>query len=103
VSAFNFLLQEKVKGGMYTILVNSELLKFLIERSSCFCSEDGLPTAPAPWVEFSQGEMISLPGSYHHRLAMLREQTTNYTSCRHFHSTWKESRGRCPKMERSYP
>lgn len=56
---------------------------------NCFSSDDNddFPHIPGTWGRTFTGEIAQLPGSYHYRLPMLREQTTNYPSCRHLHNT----------------
>lgn len=97
VSAFNFLPQGNVKGTMSTVLFSSELARSPIKKisldSGCQFSH-----STGTWGRIFTAEMAQLPGSYHHRLPMLGEQTANYPSCRHLHSTWRERRGQCPKM-----
>jgi hypothetical protein len=105
-----FAPREKVKGIMSTILDNSELVRSLIKATSlncsCFFSDDNddFPHSPGTWGRTFTGEIAQLPGSYQHRLPMLREQTANYPSCRHLHSTggraeakagrWREFQGK---------
>lgn len=99
-----FAPQEKVKGIMSTGLVNSKLARSL--NCSCFSSHNdvGFPHSTGTRGRIFTGEMAQLPGSYHHRLPMLREQTANYPSCRHLYSTggraeakaqrWREFQGK---------
>lgn len=96
MSAFNFLPQGNVKGVVSSVPFSSELARSPIKEiflgGSCQLSH-----STGTQGRIFTGEMAQLPGSYHHRLPMLREQTANYPSCRHLHSTWRESRGQWPR------
>lgn len=84
---------------MSTILFNSELVRFPDKED--LPKQQLLGAFPQPWHTRGRiftGEMAQLPGSYHHRLPMLREQTAHYPSCRCLRSPRRKSRSQCPKM-----
>lgn len=94
-----FYPKKKVKGIMSTILFNSELVRFPDKED--LPKQQLLGAFPQPWHTRGRiftGEMAQLPGSYHHRLPMLREQTAHYPSCRCLPSPRRKSRSQCPKM-----